>query len=61
MKVVVAEEGKFMETLGVYAGTDVAVLPYGFDWSHLTESADPFAVIPQTPSERFPIDPQGPW
>lgn len=56
MKIVVAEAGKFIETLRQYAGTDVAVLQGEFNWVDVCESADPFAAILQSPLQRSPID-----
>lgn len=56
MKVLIAEVGKYMETLKKYAGTDVAVLPGEFNWSNVVESVDPFAAILQCSSLRHQVD-----
>ena len=45
MQIVVAEPGKFMETLRIHAGTAVAVLPGEFDWSDVIASDDPLNAI----------------
>jgi len=57
MKIVVAAKGQYLETLRQYAGTAVAVLPHGIDWSPVLTSDDPFAALLQCPLERFPTDP----
>lgn len=57
MKIIVAAKGQYLETLGKYAGTSVAVLPYGVEWKQVVTSDDPFAELLQCPIERFPIDP----
>lgn len=59
MKVIVAELGKFLETLALHAGSDVAVLPGEFDWTHVTDNADPFGALLQCQPLRCPIGLQG--
>jgi len=56
MNIVIAEKGKFIETLQVYAGSAVAVLPHG-DWSDIVTSDDPFAELLQCPSVHPPTYP----
>ena len=57
MKIIVAPKGEFFETLRIHAGTTVAVLPYGLDWTPVVTSDDPFAELLQCRAQRLPIDP----
>ena len=52
MKIVVAEPGKFVETVRLHANSPVAVLPYGADWSPVIESDDPFDALLTAPISR---------
>lgn len=45
MKIVVAEPGKYLETMRIHAGSDVAVMPDGYDWTAVTESDNPLEAI----------------
>ena len=56
MKIIIAAKGEFLATLKIHAGTSVAVLPHGTDWSPIVTSCDPFAELLQYPLEHFPID-----
>lgn len=57
MKIIVAEKGKFIETVRQYAGTIIAVLPHGEDWDPVLTSDDPFEALLQCRSGHCPTDP----
>lgn len=57
MQIIVAAKGEYLETLRLHAGTAVAVMPHGVDWTPVITSADPFAELLQCPSQHFPTDP----
>lgn len=59
MKIVVADTGKYIETLRKFAGSSVVVLPPGYDWTFVTSSDDAFEALLQRPAKPLPIDPQG--
>lgn len=59
MQIIVAENGKYLETLRLHAGTSVAVMPHGIDWTPVLTSDDPFAELLQCPLQHFPTDPLG--
>lgn len=56
MQIIVAEPGKFSETLKKHAGTTVAVFPHGHDWTTVIKSVDPFAELLQCPLAHCPTD-----
>lgn len=57
MRIVIAENGQFLETIAKFASDAVVVLPHGVDWSPVTESACAFEALQQHPLERLPTHP----
>jgi hypothetical protein len=53
MKIIIAPEGKYIETLRQYAGKAVAVMPHG---TPVITSADPFEELVQHPLGHRPTD-----
>ena len=57
MQVVVAEPAAYIETVKRYAGTAVAVFPYGLNWSSIIKSGDVLQALLTHQPERLPTDP----
>lgn len=55
MKIIEAEEGKFMETLRQHAGTDTAVLPHGTNYPKDVTGAAAFEALLRHPAPH-PLD-----
>ena len=58
MKIIVAEHGKFLETVKRHAHEAIAVVPYGADWEPIIQSADAFEALLTLPIRRLPTQPQ---
>lgn len=55
MEIIIAAEGEFLETLKHHVGGNSIVLPFGADWSPVTESGHAFEALLQHPLTRRPI------
>jgi len=53
LKFIVADPGKYLETLRQYAGGTIVVLPNGIDWTPVIESDDPLNAIISLPLARI--------
>jgi hypothetical protein len=54
LKCVVASPGQYIETLRLYAGKCVAVLPHGLDWSPVLDSDDTLGALIKLTLSRTP-------
>jgi len=57
MQIVLAAQGKFLETMKAYSGGYVLVLPYGVDWTPVIEGDCALEVLLSHPLKRLPIHP----
>ena len=54
VKIIVAEHGKFLETVKRHAHEAIAVFPYGADWEPIIQSVDAFEALLTLPIRRLP-------
>ena len=54
VKIIIAKDGEFLETLQRRAHEAIAVFPYGADWEPITESSDAFEALLTQPIKLLP-------
>lgn len=57
MKMLVAKEGEFLQTLALHASGLNVVVPHGAAWETIIESDHVFEAMLTRPIERLPIQP----
>lgn len=58
IQIVVAESGKYLETVRLYSQkTGFVVVPFGADWSVISESDHVFEALMKHPIELLPTHP----
>ena len=57
MKIMVAERGKFLQTMRTHASAAITVFPHGANWAPIIESGRAFEALLTHPIERLPTQP----
>lgn len=59
MKIIIAKMGGYLEAVKSHSKDNVLVLPYGVDWSPITEADCALEALLSHPLKRLPSQPPG--